>query len=178
MKQARGLTAVINNLKWWQVALIATGVSLLGNLSGGPMDDEKKVYTRELKQAPWAPPSWLFGPAWTVNNFFLLMGLKRLLAQPDIPEKKKLLYLQSAIWIIFFSFNYVYFRKKSTILAALWTLTDAALAGSSLWLARKDKKMIGNYMPLAGWTSFASTLAIYQALKNKDRALGVKALLN
>ncbi len=52
----RGLKAVVENLKWWQVALIATGVSLLGRLSGGKMDVEEEVYTKELKQAPWAPP--------------------------------------------------------------------------------------------------------------------------
>jgi benzodiazapine receptor len=174
----RGLKAVVENLKWWQVALIATGVSLLGRLSGGKMDVEEEVYTKELKQAPWAPPPWLFGPAWTINNFFLLMGLKRMLKNDDVPEKKKLLIIQAFIWVIFFSFNYVYFRKKSTILAALWTVTDAILVGSSLWLARKDKQTAATYAPLAGWTGFASTIAIYQALKNKDQALGVKALLN
>lgn len=160
------------------MALLATGVSLLGRLSAGKTEIDDDIYTDELKQAPWAPPAWVFGPAWTINNFFLLMGLKRLLEQEDIPEKKKLLYLQSGIWLIFFSFNFIYFRKKSTILAALWTVTDAVLAGSSLWLARKDKKTAGTYLPLAGWTGFASTIAVYQALKNKDHALGVKALLN
>ncbi len=101
-----------------------------------------------------------------------------MLKNDNVPEKKKLLIIQTFIWIIFFSFNYVYFRKKSTILAALWTVTDAILAGSSLWLARKDKQTAATYAPLAGWTGFASTIAIYQALKNKDQALGVKALLN
>lgn len=176
--QARGLKAVIVNMKWWQIALIATGVSLLGRLSGGKIDVEEKVYTKELKQAPWAPPAWVFGPAWTINNFFLLMGLKRMLQTEDVPEKKKLLILQVFIWAIFFSFNFIYFRKKSTVLAAVWTVADAILATSSLWLARKDKKTAGNYLPLVGWTNFASTVAIYQALKNKDNALGIKALLN
>lgn len=175
----RGMKAMLLNLKWWQLGIIAIGVSFLGKLSGGRMDDEDtKLYTKELKQAPWAPPAWAFGPAWTVNNFFLLLGLQRMLKTEDVPEKKKLLAMQGMIWMVFFSFNYIYFKKKSTILAAVWTLLDAVLATSSLWIARKDKKTAGTYAPLVGWTGFASTLAIYQALKNKDQALGVRALLN
>ena len=177
-ESTRGLKAMLQNLKWWQIGIIAVGVSFLGKLSGGKMDDDQKIYTKELKQAPWAPPGWVFAPAWTINNFFLLMGLQRMLKDEASPEKKKLLAMQGMIWAIFFSFNYVYFRKKSTIMAAVWTVADAALAIGSLWLARKDKKTAGTYAPLTAWTGFASTIAIYQALKNKDQALGVKALLN
>lgn len=75
----RGLKAMLQNLKWWQIGIIAVGVSFLGKLSGGKMDDDQKIYTKELKQAPWAPPGWVFAPAWTINNYFLLMGLQRML---------------------------------------------------------------------------------------------------
>ena len=175
----RGLKAIIVNLKWWQIALIAVGVSFLGKLSGGPDDDDTRLYTKELKQAPWAPPAWLFGPAWTTNNFFLLLGLQRMIRNEELPEQKQLLALQVMIWTIFFSFNYVYFRKKSNVLAALWTIADAVLAISSFCATyKKDKKAAYTFLPLVGWTSFASTIAVYQALKNKDQALGTPALLS
>jgi translocator protein len=87
--------------------------------------------------------------------------------------------LQGAIWVIFFSFNYIYFNKKSTILAAIWTMADAVLATTSLAIAAKlDKKLAGSYLPLTVWTLFASTLADYQALKNDDPILHTKAMLD
>ena len=86
--------------------------------------------------------------------------------------------LQMAIWAIFFSFGYVYFNKKSPILAAIWTLSDMGLATRSFVLAYQyDKKIAYHYLPLLGWTSFASTLAGYQALKNPDPLLKTRALL-
>lgn len=165
------------NLKWWQVALIAVAASVIGGLASFTSDKkDKKLYNKQLKQAPWAPPSWLFGPAWTVNNVFLLLALQRIL-KSDIPQRKKLLIMQGAIWVIFFSFGYVYFNKKSTVLAALWTVSDAALAAASfITLLKADKKAAYEYAPLLAWTSFASTIAVYQALYNDDQLLNTKAL--
>ncbi len=167
-----------SKLRWWQIALIAAGVSVLGGLSSlMSHKDEKKLYNKKLKQAPWSPPAAIFGPAWTVNNYFLINALLRIM-KSDAPEKKKLLWLQVGIWAIFFSFNYIYFRKKSPVLAAIWTTADQVFAIASLLLAaRSDKKMAIFYLPLTLWTTFASTLADYQALKNPDPVLETKAIV-
>lgn len=168
-----------NSLKWWHIGLLSIAVSALGSLSAITSKKSRtKIYTEKLKQAPWAPPSWLFAPAWTVNNFLLLLALQRIL-QSDMPKKEKLLSLQVFIWLIFFSFNYVYFKKKSPVLAAIWTFFDAAFAGSSFLIARKDDKKLSNYyVPLLAWTLFAGSVAVYQTLKNPDPVFETKALLN
>ncbi len=177
MKTA-GMSTAIKKLRWWQIALISVVVSYLGKLTGGPEDNQQKLYTKKLKQAPWAPPAWLFGPAWTINNFCLLLGLQRVLQNENVPEKRRLLIIQVMIWIIFFSFNYIYFRQKSTLLAAVWTVSDAIAATASIIIANKiDKKIAASYLPLTLWTIFAGTLAGYQALTNEDKALGTRALL-
>jgi benzodiazapine receptor len=160
-------------LNWWQLALASIVVSAIGGLSSGkPNKKERKLYEKDLKQAPWAPPGWVFAPAWTINNFFLLKALQELLQRNDIEEKQKLLIQQAIIWIIFFSYGYIYFNKKSTVLAALWTIGDAAVATSSFIMSvKRDKKFSLLYLPLVGWTTFASTIAIYQALTNDDPVL-------
>lgn len=160
-------------LSWWQLALASVVVSAIGGLSSGrPNSKERKLYEKELAQAPWAPPGWVFAPAWTINNFFLLKALQQLLRRKDLNGKNGLLTQQAIIWIIFFSYGYIYFNKKSTVLAALWTVGDAALATSSFIISsREDKQLSRLYLPLLGWTSFASTIAIYQALKNYDPVL-------
>jgi tryptophan-rich sensory protein len=156
-------------LNWWQLALLSIAVSAIGGLaSGRRKKQQRKLYDVELKQAPWAPPGWAFGPAWAINNFFLLSALQDIL-KSDNYEKKRLLAMQTAIWVIFFSFGYIYFNKKSSILAAIWTVADALLAGASTISAGSiDKKVAFKYSPLLLWTTFASTVAVYQALNNTD----------
>jgi len=166
-------------IKWWQVVLATIVVSALGALSTGlGKKNQQKLYERKLKQAPWAPPAKLFGPAWSVNNYFLLKALRQLLESDSIPEKRKLLIKQVAIWVIFLSFGYVYFQKKSPILAAIWTLADALLATSSFANAiRSNKRLAFNYLPLLGWTGYAGTVALYQALKNPDPVFIIPAVI-
>jgi len=166
-----------SNAKWWQVALLSIAASAIGGLASiTKHKKDKQLYNTKLKQAPWAPPAWLFGPAWTVNNFFLLLALQKLL-KSNMPQKRKLLAMQGVIWLIFFSFGYIYFNKKSTLLAAAWTMGDAALcAASIITLYKANSKTAYYYLPLMVWTAFASTLAGYQALYNDDPILRVKAL--
>lgn len=57
-------------------------------------------------------------------------------------------------------------------------MADAGLAAASFYAAYKtDKKLAHYYLPLLAWTTFASTIADYQALKNADPVFGTKALL-
>ena len=106
------------------------------------------------------------------------MGLRKLLGNHNISDKRKYLLLQAGIWFIFFSFNNVYFKKKSPILAAIWTNADVVLALAGFIMTMKeDKKAALSYLPLLVWTSFASTVGDYQALKNPDPFLKTKALL-
>ena len=173
------MTNEANKLKWWQVGLISVVVSALGGLSGLTSSKKQKdLYDTKLKEAPWAPPAGIFAPAWTINNFFILKALSKIMAT-NMPEKRKLVLLQAGIWFIFFSFNYVYFRKKSPVLAAIWTMSDNILAIASIIASlRSDKKTALNYVPLLLWTTFASTLAGYQALKNPDPVFHTDALLD
>lgn len=173
------ITKKFTKLTWWEVGLLSLAASFVGGLSSlMSHKNETKLYTKTLIQAPWAPPAWLFAPAWTINNFFVLLALQKLLKKKS-GKNKPLLALQGGIWVIFFSFNYVYFNKKTVVLAAVWTVTDATFATTSLALAAKeDKQTALYYLPLTVWTNFASTVAVYQALKNDDVLLNTKALLN
>jgi benzodiazapine receptor len=165
-------------LNWWQLALLTIVVTALGGLSGRKSKrSERKLYNKDLKQAPWAPPAWVFGPAWTVNNFFVLQALRKLIQETGT-HKKKLLTLQVFIWIIFFSFNYIYFNRKSTVLAFLWSMVDTMLAAASFTTAlRQNKQLAWRYLPLLAWTGYASSLAGYQALENRDVLLHTPSLL-
>jgi translocator protein len=85
----RSIRKISAKLKWWQVGLLSVAISFLGKLAGGiSSNTEIDIYTKKLKQAPWAPPAWLFGPAWTINNFFLLLGLQKLINETEDCEER------------------------------------------------------------------------------------------
>jgi tryptophan-rich sensory protein len=161
-------------VKWWHAALFLAGITVVERLSTGRKGTQnaKEIYEDE-NQPAWAPPAGVFGPAWGINSLALTWAGQRLLNAPEtLPNRKALLGLQAAHWLIYSTFGTVYFRKKSPVLAAAWTVGDAAVAWSSYLLARKgDPKLANAYLPLVAWTSFASTLAAYQALYNPDPLL-------
>jgi tryptophan-rich sensory protein len=47
----------------WPAPAMTAALLAAGTLAGRPDDPQ---YYRSLKQAPFAPPSWVFGPAWTL----------------------------------------------------------------------------------------------------------------
>ncbi len=165
--------------KWWQGAIALLVVSIVGGLSAGSKKKTKEVYEVREEQAPWAPPRWLFGPAWTFNNAFLIWGLLRILNNEGLKDRKELLALQALIWADFFTFGYVYFKKGSPILAEIWTQADAVLATKSFITALKaDKKLAWAYLPLLIWTWYASSLSSYQVLKNDDTFFHTRRVLS
>lgn len=165
-------------LKWWQIVIIAVILTCIGGLSSFQSDTtDRKLYTEQLQQAPWSPPGWLFGPAWTFNNIFILLALQQIL-KSNVSKRKQILIVQGVIWFIFFTFGYVYFNRRSPVLAAVWTISDAILALSSfILLIKQERKIAWHYLPLIIWTFFAGTVAGYQALKNPDPVFKTEALM-
>lgn len=168
-------------VRWWEIALLTIAVTALSRIATGRSPkNNRDVYRQKTKQPAWAPPGWVFAPAWTLNNVFVLRALLQLLKNGrDMPRQKQLLLLQALIWGLFLSFGYVYFKKRSTILGGIWTVADAVCSGMSFLIAHKvNKPLANNYLPIMAWTTFASTVAIPQALQNPDKWLGTRALLN
>lgn len=168
-------------VRWWEIALLTAAVTVLSRLATGkPPKQNRDYYEHKTKQPAWAPPGWVFAPAWTLNNIFVFKALLQLLRnEKNLPERNKLLVLQGLIWSVFLSFGYVYFRKRSNVLGGVWTVADAIFSTMSFLIARRvDKKLANNYLPLMAWTGFASTVAVPQALQNKDVFLGTRAWLN
>jgi benzodiazapine receptor len=163
---------------FWKTALFYTGISVIERLIGSADGKEKEIYESQNLPA-WAPPAWVFAPAWILNNLVMLYGTNRLKEAPDsLPHKKALLALQSLIWADYATFNYVNFKQRSPVLGALWTQADMIFALTSLILAsRADKKIALSFLPLTLWTTYASALAWYLALYNPDHLLRTEAPL-
>lgn len=129
-------------------------------------------YFRELKQAKIAPPSWVFGPAWTINNISTIWGAIQVLNKPEgTPGKKAFLALQGASWVNYVVFSAAYFSLRSPINAFFLTLSMFVLTILSSIVALfqlKDTKVALSLATLTIWLIVALTAATFQAAWNHD----------
>jgi len=130
------------------------------------------AYFSSLKQSVVAPPSWVFGPVWTINNFFQISGDLAVLNKPaGTPGRNAYLALQGATWLDFVLFNAGYFSLRSPINAFVLTLIFFALTIASGFVAifrLKDTKVALSLATLFVWLIIASTAATFQMLWNRD----------
>jgi tryptophan-rich sensory protein len=155
--------------RWWHAVAFGLVANSVSGVSVGRNQNDEAFY-ENMRQAPFAPPAWAFGPAWAINNASVLWGNLRLANMPEnTPNRRLLLWLQGASWALYSTFAYVYFRKKSPILAFVWTAAMYALTIPSAILSwRIDRKIAWSFLTLLLWLSLATPVALYQMLHNPD----------
>ncbi len=130
------------------------------------------AYFKRLKQARITPPSWAFGPAWTINNLSVIWGTLRVLNKPEgTPGRNTYLALQAATWVDFVIFNAAYFSLRSPINALILTFIFLCLTIASGLVAifrLKDTRVTLSLVTLAIWLIVALSAAVAQALWNRD----------
>ena len=113
-------------------------------------------YYRALRRPSWAPPPWLFGPAWTV--LYVLMGVAawRVSRRRGSDGALRLFGLQLALnaaWTpIFFGL-----RSRGLAMAeivAMWL----AVAATTIAFFRRNTLAGVLLVPYLGWVSFAAAL--------------------
>ncbi len=134
-------------------------------------------YFEQLYQAKITPPAWVFGPAWTLNNFCAIGGMMRVLNKPQATRgRRTYLALQSASWVNYVVFNAAYFSLRSPLNALVLTLCMLVLTVASEFVAifrLKDTWVALSLATLMVWLLIASTAAIAQAAWNRDDFYGV-----
>ncbi|GLY17381.1 hypothetical protein Kisp01_43960 [Kineosporia sp. NBRC 101677] len=149
---------------------LTVGLMAAGAAAGRPEDPE---YYRSLRQAPYAPPAAAFGPAWAIAKLGWSVATIRAARSVEGPDRKRLLALAAVDAAVYVSFSYAYFRRRSPVLAAAWTATDAVVTAASLpLLARHDKAAAAALLPQAAWLSLATPVSVYQAQANPDPIFG------
>ena len=80
---------------------LAIGGSLMGN---GPSSD----WYLQLNKAPWTPPGWVFGVAWT--TVMLCFAAYMALGWSELSDKKRWITLYTIQWVLNVSWNPLFFR--------------------------------------------------------------------
>ena len=145
----------IRGSAWQLVGLLVAcyGVAALGGLSTA--QGVREWYPTLAKPAH-TPPSWVFGPVWTVLYGLLAASLWRVWRAEGAKEAKALfwgLLLVNAAW------SHLFFGLRRPDLALVdIVLYLALLAGLIRALAKVDRTAAWLQVPHAAWVAYAATI--------------------
>jgi translocator protein len=157
---------------WISLALALLIPQLAGGLGAVATASSVPTWYRTIRKPSWNPPSWVFGPVWTM--LYLLMGFASWLvwrrsreerrtdsplAPPEDPEEREALVLYGAqlafnsLWsVIFFGLRSIGGALAEIVL--LWGLILATVL--RFYRLRPAAGLL--LLPYLAWSSFATVL--------------------
>jgi|TARA_B100000768_G_C11238363_1_gene358316 tryptophan-rich sensory protein len=136
---------------------LAIGSWLMEN---GPMTDWYKT----LNQAPWSPPGWVFGVAWTTIMICFSIYLGKLFIEN---YNIKMLFIFIIQFVLNVSWNYIFFNQHLVLLALVTiVLLTALLFVYYFKLSKKVKKYKYLLLPYMIWLCIATSLNLYILVHN------------
>lgn len=138
----------------------AIGIGSLFTTSGVTSD-----WYLNLNKAPWTPPGWVFGAAWT--TIMICFSIYMAFAWDQVKNRTTLLTLFIIQWILNVGWNPVFFhwRNMSVGLVVISALT--LLMGYFLfkyWSVLKNKSLL--LLPYCIWLVIATSLNGYALFNN------------
>ncbi len=153
-------------MKTWSILIfnIANFVALaIGGFFTG--DGVPSDWYQELNKAPWTPPGWVFGAAWTfiMVCFGLFMGTAWHLVQ----NKKKLILLYSVHWVLNVSWNPIFFSAQMVLFGLIViTLLWALMLYFTRNYYKETKWKVALIFPYVIWLTIATSLNAYIYIYN------------
>jgi len=136
---------------------LAFGSWLMDN---GPLSD---WYTN-LNQAPWTPPGWIFGVAWTIIMLCFSVYLSKLFT---VVKTKQLITVYILQVILNVSWNFIFFNLHQVLFALI---TIILLTIVIFYMFFKYKKTANNIsfllLPYMVWLIIATSLNAYILIYN------------
>ena len=124
---------------------------------------------RELIKPTWAPPSWLFGPVWSVLYIIIAISFGTVFYKVFNKQLSWVIALPFVLNLIFnFSFTYFQFGLKSNILAAIDILLVLGTLVWALIIIYPHMKWVALVnIPYLLWICFATVLQLTITFLNK-----------
>lgn len=124
-----------------------------------------RIWYSQLIKPSWAPPSWLFGPVWTVLYVLIAISFGTVFKRAFQGSISWMVALPFILNLIFnLTFTYFQFGLKNNLLAAidiLLVLATLIWALIAIWHASDDLRWITYInIPYLAWVSFATVLQL------------------
>lgn len=129
------------------------------------MNDGPKSYWYEnLNKAPWTPPGWVFGAAWTTIMICFSIYLANLFST-KYSDKKLSLYIIQVVFNI--SWNYIFFNQHQVIFAQIViTLLTALIFYFFFSFYKEQRSKSYLLLPYMIWLCIATSLNLYVLVHN------------
>lgn len=119
----------------------------------------------ELAKAPWTPPGWVFGAAWT--TIMVCFSVYMALAWPEIENKKLLIGLFVIQWILNVGWNPAFFYYHQVLLGLVLISMLTLLVGFMLFFYWPTLRLISLLIaPYLVWLIIATSLNGYILIRN------------
>lgn len=128
-------------------------------------------YSRLIKPS-WTPPSWVFGPVWTVLYAIIIVTFGMVFYKASMKQVPWMVALPFALNLVFnFAFPPIQFGLKNNLLASLDILLIIATliwAFYALWHAAPDLRwIVYANIPYLLWGSFATCVQLTITYSNR-----------
>jgi len=132
------------------------GALLMG---GSPAENN---WYNQLIKAPWTPPGWVFGAAWTTIMVCFTFYMSKLYAHVPTAQRKFLWMLFSAQWLLNVLWNPIFFNLHFIAIGALVISTLlGVLIFMHVKMANGNKILIFFLLPYLVWLVVALSLNLY-----------------
>ncbi|MCB9175155.1 MAG: tryptophan-rich sensory protein [Flavobacteriales bacterium] len=120
---------------------------------------------QNLNKAPWTPPGWVFGTAWT--SIMICFAIYMAYAWQNIHNKNTLMLLFALQWILNVSWNPLFFKYHQVVIGLLVIVSLTLLVGY-LFFAYFHQLKIKSLLllPYVVWMLIATSLNTYIFFKN------------
>ncbi|MHB0753926.1 TspO/MBR family protein [Polaribacter sp. M15] len=142
--------------------VINFGGLAIGNwlMDNGPMTD----WYANLNKAPWTPPGWVFGVAWTTIMICFSIYLGKLFLVDNSQKMKVLFFVQ---FILNVSWNYLFFNQHWVFLGLVnITFLTALLCLYFFKFSTKINHYKYLILPYMIWLCIATSLNLYVLIYN------------
>ena len=143
--------------------LLNFGALAIGGFFTGPGVSSEWYST--LNKAPWTPPGWVFGAAWT--SIMICFSLYLVLLWPEVESKGRLIILFVLQWILNVSWNPVFFHFHQAGFGLLIIASLTIVVGIMLlqyWTDLKNWSVL--LAPYFLWLLIATSLNAYIYINN------------
>ena len=142
------------------------GALYLGSLLMGGSPAENEWY-QSIKKAPWTPPGWLFGFAWTIIMLAFSVYMWKLAGELKGKQLSALWFMFALQWVLNVVWNPVFFNWHLPVLALfILVLLIATLVFLQINFADAKPVYLLTISPYLLWLGIAFSLNLYVVIKN------------
>ena len=119
----------------------------------------------DLNKAPWTPPSWVFGTAWSTIMLCFSIYLVPLFLLKNYSDKKLSLYIIQVVLNV--SWNYLFFNQHLVLGGLIILILLTSLIFYFFFIFYKEQKKTSFFLlPYMIWLCIATSLNLYILVHN------------